>query len=136
MRWNRCISDLRNLLILVFWLTGCTATEDERPENLIPDDRMVAILTEVHMNEARVSRLGLSSIDSSNIVYKRLETQLFKKMKVDTAVYRKSYIYYSSHPAEMEAIYKQVTKKLEQRITLGKPMPVQKTTVVKKLTKP
>ncbi|GAB3708168.1 hypothetical protein GCM10027592_43000 [Spirosoma flavus] len=126
MRRNRCISDLRNLLILVWWLAGCTAPEDAPPDNLIPKDRMVDILTEVHMNEARVSRLGLASIDSSNIVYKRLENQLFKKMKVDTATYRKSYIYYSSHPAEMEVIYKQITKNLERRITQKRPEAIKK----------
>ncbi len=100
-------------------MAACTAPEDERPDKLVPTDQMADILTEVHLAEARVSRMALTSIDSSNIVYKRLENQIIKKYQLDTAVYRKSYIFYSSHPREMETIYQQVTKNL-QNIISGK----------------
>ncbi|GAB3986779.1 hypothetical protein GCM10028807_04920 [Spirosoma daeguense] len=120
MHRNRYIADLRNLLLIVGLVTGCTNLEDARPDNLIPEDKMVAILTEIHLTEAQVSRMSLAAIDSSNIVYKYLETKLFKKMQVDTAAYRKSYNYYSTHPKEMEAIYKQITKNLERRIDTKK----------------
>lgn len=96
-------------------LPSCQAQQDERPDNLIPEDRMVDILTEVHKAETRVSRLGLRSLDSSNIAYKHLERQIFQKFKVDTAAYTKSYVYYSSHPREMESIYKQVVEKLKKQ---------------------
>ena len=108
-----------NLLVSGWLMAACTAPEDERPDNLVPTDRMADILTEVHLAEARVSRMALTSIDSSNIVYKRLESQIINKYQLDTAVYRKSYIFYSSHPREMETIYQQVTKNL-QNIISGK----------------
>lgn len=78
---------------------------------------MADILTEVHLAEARISRVNLRSVDSSQIAYKHLEDKIFKKFGVDTATYRKSYIFYSSHPANMEAIYKQVTEKLQKKIS-------------------
>lgn len=96
-------------------MAACTAPEDERPDNLIAQDKMIDILTEVHIAESQVSRLSLGSLDSSNIAYKHLENQIFRKFAVDTAMYRKSYIFYSSHPSDMEAIYKQVTERLKQR---------------------
>lgn len=96
-------------------ITACQAPEDARPDNLIPTDRMAAILTEVHLTESQVSRMGLRSVDSSTIVYKRLEKGIYRKFKVDTTTYNKSYIYYSSHPREMEALYKQVIKNLEAK---------------------
>ncbi|WP_080058850.1 DUF4296 domain-containing protein [Spirosoma aerolatum] len=108
-----------SLLVSGWLVIACTAPEDERPENLVPTDQMADILTEVHLAEARVSRMALTSIDSSNIVYKRLENQIIKKYQLDTAAYRKSYIFYSSHPREMETIYQQVTKNL-QNIISGK----------------
>ena len=108
-------------LLVGIWLTGaCTAPEDQRPDNLIDEDRMAAILTEVHMAEARVSRLSLGSIDSSNIAYKHLEGQIFRKFDTDTATYRKSYSFYSSHPADMEVIYKKVTQKLTNQVGKNK----------------
>lgn len=83
---------------------------------------MADVLAEVHMAEARVSRLSLGSIDSSYVAYKHVEAGLFKKMQVDTAAYRKSYIYYSSHPRRMEAIYKEVIEKLKKKTEVKKPV--------------
>ena len=104
-------------LLLSGWLvSACTAPENKPPDNLISKAKMADILTEVHMAEARISRINLRSVDSSHIVYKHLENQIFKKFGVDTTTYRKSYTFYSSHPADMEAIYKQVTEKLQKKI--------------------
>ena len=116
MRRNRFLSHVWSLLLFSWFLTACTAPEDEQPDNLMSEDQMADILTEVHMAEARVSRMSLRSVDSSNLAYKHLESQIFKKFKVDTATYRKSYIFYSSHPADMEAIYKQVTERLNKQV--------------------
>jgi hypothetical protein len=116
MRRNQILRQLWSLLLLSWLLTACTAPEDERPDNLLSEDQMANILTEVHLAEARVSRLSLRSIDSSNLAYKHLESQIFKRFNVDTAAYRKSYIFYSSHPADMEVIYKQVTEKLNKQV--------------------
>jgi hypothetical protein len=103
--------------LLSGWLVvACTAPENKPPEKLISKSQMADILTEVHMAEARVSRLSLRSIDSSNVAYKKLEGDIFKKFGVDTATYRTSYIFYSSHPADMEVIYRQVTEQLKKKI--------------------
>jgi hypothetical protein len=104
-------------LLLGGWLaTACTNPTDRKPAGLIDEGEMAGILTEVHIAEARVSRLSLTSIDSSQVAYKHMEKQIFKKFGVDTAAYRKSYVFYSSHPANMEVIYKQVTKNLQKKI--------------------
>ncbi|GAB2519792.1 DUF4296 domain-containing protein [Spirosoma aerophilum] len=104
-------------LLLSGWLVvACTAPENKPPENLISKSRMADILTEVHMAEARVSRLNVHSTDSANLAYKKLEGDIFKKFGVDTATYRTSYIFYSSHPADMEVIYQQVTELLKKKI--------------------
>lgn len=115
MRRNRFVHCLLTLLPGGWLLAGCVSSEDKQPDNLIPAPRMAAILTEIHLVESQVSRIGLGSSDSSNIVYKRLENQLFRRLKVDTSAYRKSYGYYSSHPREMEAIYKQITENLKKK---------------------
>ncbi|GAB3740916.1 DUF4296 domain-containing protein [Spirosoma lituiforme] len=105
-------------LLLIGWLvSACTAPENKPPDNLLSEAKMADILTEVHLAEARISRVNLRSVDSSQIAYKHLEDKIFKKFGVDTATYRKSYIFYSSHPANMEVIYKQVTEKLQKKIS-------------------
>ncbi|AUD05124.1 DUF4296 domain-containing protein [Spirosoma pollinicola] len=112
---------LWSLLLSGWMVAACTAPEDKQPENLIDEHKMADILTEVHIAEARVARLNLRSIDSSNLAYKHLESGIFKKFGIDTATYRTSYIFYSAHPASMEAIYQQVTEQLKKKIdTKGK----------------
>ncbi|MDB5243267.1 MAG: hypothetical protein JWP57_3892 [Spirosoma sp.] len=115
MRRNLFLTCLSSLLPVVGFLAACTELDDKQPDNLISESQMVTVLTEIHLAEARVSRLGLGSLDSSTIVYKRLEKQIFQKLKVDTSAYSKSYTYYSSHPLQMEAIYKQITENLKKK---------------------
>lgn len=116
MSQNRFRVYLGVLWLMTSWLLACTAPEDKEPEGLIDKERMANVLAEVHLNEARISRLGLSSIDSSNMVYKHLEAGFLKKFGVDTASYRKSYIFYSSHPRDMVEIYNKVTQKLQKQL--------------------
>lgn len=113
---NRFLQYLSNLLLSLWLLVACTTPEDAQPDNLIPETQMATILTQIHIAESRVSRIGLTTSDSSNVVYKRLEKQIFRQLQVDTSAYTKSYIYYSSHPRQMETIYKQVAENLKQQM--------------------
>ncbi|WP_229311037.1 DUF4296 domain-containing protein [Larkinella soli] len=103
------------LLIVVLLVQACQNQAEEAPEGLIPEEKMARILTEIHLAEARVSRMSLGSQDSSSLVYKRLEKQIFREFKVDTTVYSRSYTYYSTHPAKLAEVYKRVTEELERR---------------------
>ena len=109
---------LRILSLLAFWglLVGCDATT-KKPANLIAADKMVNILADIHLAESKVARMNLHSTDSANFVYKRLEKGIFKKYQIDTSAYNKSYVYYSSQPAELEALYQRVVEKLQKQAT-------------------
>lgn len=115
---------LVGFLLLGGLLTACEI--DDRPDNLIETDKMADILTDVHLAETRVTRLGIASTDSANLVYKRLESRILRKHDVDTSAYKTSYVYYSSHPREMEIIYKQVVKKLETTLNATRKKPAKK----------
>lgn len=104
-----------SLLLLITLATACQNKVVEAPENLIPEEKMASILTEIHLAEARVTKLNRVSQDSNTLIYKRLEKQIFRKLQVDTAAYSKSYTYYASNPEQLAAIYKQVTEELERR---------------------
>lgn len=143
MHRTRFANCLMVLLPGIRLLSACTAPGDAQPDNLISEPRMAAILTEIHLAEGRVSRLGISTSDSSNIVYKRLEKQIFRQLQVDTSAYTKSYIYYSSHPRQMETIYKEVIENLKEKteeqqkqLHTKKPAPAKKPDVAKKPARP
>lgn len=67
-------------MLLSGWLVAaCTAPENKPPEHLLTQDQMASILIDVHLAEAKISRINLHSTDSANIVYKHLEGAIFKK---------------------------------------------------------
>lgn len=107
----------RPFLLLALFVVGLLACDgdDSPPGDLIPQDKMAEILTEIHVAEARVTHLQLRSQDSSVFVYDKLQKRIWKENKVDTSLYRKSYTYYTSHPALLTEIYDEVEKNLATR---------------------
>ncbi|WP_234736482.1 DUF4296 domain-containing protein [Tellurirhabdus bombi] len=110
----------RKQRLSVIWVIGillfawsCQTTSETTPSDVLPEDKMAEVLTEIHLAEAKASKLGVISADSTTLIYKRLESQIYKKHKIDTAAYFRSYRYYSSNPAKMADVYKQVTEKLQ-----------------------
>lgn len=103
------------LIFVLFWGFAACDREEKPPGDLIPEDKMAAILADIHVAEARVTNMQLHSLDSSVLVYEKMQEQIWKKHKVDTLSYRKSYSFYTSHPAYLAGIYDEVEKKLEAR---------------------
>ncbi|MGV3559826.1 DUF4296 domain-containing protein [Larkinella arboricola] len=103
------------LFLLITLMMACQNPTVEAPKNLIPEDQMARILTEIHLAEARVTKLNRMAQDSNTLIYKHLEKKIFRKFQVDTTAYSKSYSYYASNPEQFAAIYKQVTAELEKR---------------------
>ncbi len=73
-------------------------------------------MVEIHLIEARVSRLSLVSIDSTTLVTERLKRAMFKKLQVDTAAFNRSYKFYATNPELLQRIYEPVVKHLEKRV--------------------
>jgi hypothetical protein len=99
-------------LILVL---GCNNNEEGKPSNLISEKQMAAIITDIHVVEARVNKMALPNLDTSTLVSERLKAQLFKQYKIDTATFNANYKYYSTRPDYLERIYEDVTKQLQKR---------------------
>ncbi|GHB67827.1 DUF4296 domain-containing protein [Persicitalea jodogahamensis] len=114
---SRFTFNSRPFLMLSLILTGLLACngEDSPPDDLIPQEKMAEILTEIHIAEARVTNMQLRSQDSSILLYEKMQKRIWEKNKVDTSVYRKSYSFYTTHPALLSEIYEQVEKNMEVR---------------------
>lgn len=110
---------MKKLLIPIIFLLACGKAED-KPAGLLTKEQMINILTDIHITEAKVSRMSFRSYDSTQIVYKEFENDIFKKYKTDSVVYRQSYNYYLEHMAEMDEIYTAIVDTLTLRESLGK----------------
>ena len=127
------IRQLAIWLCLGLFFGQCTNGPTEpgaKPDNLVDETKMAAILTDVHLAEAKISKMGIASTDTTALLFKRLHTQTLKKLDVDTASYSQSFVYYSARPEKLARIYEQVVEKLkviakekEAKVGRSKPNP-------------
>ena len=113
---HRLRSRFSLLLLLVTSLMASSCDEEmDKPKNLISESEMIQILTEVQIAEAKIGKLSLLSVDSSNLAYQKLESTIFKKYKTDSAAYKRSFNFYAIQPEIWAKIYEGVVKNLEVR---------------------
>lgn len=78
---------------------------------------MAEILADIHIAESKVSKMNFRSMDSSVVVFNKLQQDIWAKYEVDSASYNKSYAYYAANPEAMSSLYEIVTQKLEKTDT-------------------
>ena len=91
----------------------------EKPEWLLEKDKMIGFLIDLHLTEARLTRLGVKR-DSTQKLFDAYEKQLFDKHEIDDSIYYKSYNYYLENVKEMKEIYVAVVDSLNVREQLLK----------------
>jgi Domain of unknown function (DUF4296) len=101
------------IFLLTFLLTACSS--DDKPKNLIPEDKMAKVLTEIHILEAQINNLHFQHEDSSVYVYQKKRFELLKTFELDTATFRVSLKYYLLNPDKMKSVYVEVKKNLEAK---------------------
>ncbi|MCF2489514.1 DUF4296 domain-containing protein [Dyadobacter sp. CY347] len=105
---------LIHFLLATLLFTSCVSDE-KPPKDTMSEEKMATILTDIHLAESRVNRMQLRSLDSSLMIFGKLKSDIWKKHKVDTVAYRKSYDYYMTRPETMTRIYEKVNKNVEIR---------------------
>jgi hypothetical protein len=99
--------------LLIFLLTACSS--DDKPKNLIAEDKMAVVLTDIHILESYVNDLHLGNGDSSLVVYQKMKVDTLKKFGLDSANFNKSLRYYIMNPDLLKNIYAEVKKNLEAK---------------------
>lgn len=102
-------------ILLFFVILSACVSPPSIPNDVLPKEKMATILAEIHITQTYVSRLNFGSSDSTQVAYNTLEKELFKKQKIDTATYKRSFTFYSAQPEYMTEIYEDVLKKLEKK---------------------
>lgn len=102
---------MKNLVLyLVFFaFLGCQDVKfPEKPENLMTEDQMVDVLTEVYLiNSAR-------SLDNKTIIQSKiqLDSFVFKKFKIDSLQFAQSNAYYTSNLNTYNRLFAKVDERL------------------------
>ncbi len=87
------------------------------PKDILGREKMAEILADIHIAESKVSKMNFRSMDSSVVVFNKLQQDIWAKYEVDSASYNKSYAYYAANPEAMSSLYEIVTQKLEKTDT-------------------
>ncbi len=100
------------LFLLASFFYACSPTDV--PDNLIPQEEMIEVLTETHLLEARVGRLSVNTYDSARVAFVYLHDELLEEHGVDSLIYAESYNYYGRNPKNFAEMYQKVEDKLTQ----------------------
>ena len=95
--------------LLVIFLSGCDGPGT--PLGVLTEDEMVKILVDIHVTEGKVSALPIP-YDSSQVLYKLLEREVFLKHQVSDSVFTQSMRFYLEDAAHMDRIYARVIDSL------------------------
>lgn len=96
-------------IFLVVFFIGCQEVKrPEKPENLIPKDKMVAILVESYTGNA--ARSINNRVLRDQVV--TLDSLIYTKFEIDSLQFAKSNAYYASQINEYIALLKEVEERL------------------------
>jgi hypothetical protein len=102
------------LILLAVMTVGCEKPVVEKPQNLIPRDRMVQIITDMHLAESVYQNRRYSSDQVIQFTEADFYYSVLHKYQVADSTFEKSVIYYSSFPTEFEKIYSRVLDNLNE----------------------
>lgn len=94
-------------------LIACSR-QDKKPEGILSEQKMVDILIDLHIIEARINSVRIPK-DTVKKFFPELEEKLFEKHGVSDSAYYRSYQYYLENVGKMEEIYSAVVDSLSVR---------------------
>lgn len=110
---------MKYIFLTVLVILGACAAK-EQPEDLIEKEKMVKLLMEIHLLEAKMTQVPVEPSDSAVVVYNHFEKLLFEEFDITKDQYETSFNYYVDNTAEFEKIYNAVVDSLMQREKLIK----------------
>jgi hypothetical protein len=109
------------LVLAVITLTFCSGRKKGTPEGLYTEEQMAVYLKDIYLIQEQVKNLRLGP-DSTEVIYKYYEQQLYEKHNIDDSIYRESFKYYVDDVKGLATIYEIIADSLslEERILENK----------------
>ena len=105
-------------LLILFSFTCCkheqsqSHSDSQKPDTLISRERMIRILTDVHLTEAALAHLKNKGNNTRNLT-KDYYDAIFKKHKISNNTFTSNFNYYKLDQAEFLKMYEKVIRNLE-----------------------
>jgi hypothetical protein len=101
-------------LFLCFLLLAMACGDPKIPSDVLPEKKMVGLLIDMQIADARVSGAGLRT-DSAKVIMRFYEDKLFEQHAVSREHYQKSMAYYLENPKILDRIYEAMIDTLHLR---------------------
>ena len=101
------------LIIISVLIVSCDSKEISVPDDVIPKEKMVQVLADIHIAEATVNYKSVGDTVKPNI--ENYYSDVFKKHSITQDQYRKSYQFYLDNPSMMNKMYDEVINELSRR---------------------
>ena len=99
------------LFVLGILLFSCNEKVVEKPENLIPKEKMVTILHDLALLNSTKSSYK-AALENNGV---KIMDFLYEKYDIDSVQFAQSDLYYASIPLEYQSIYEKVEAILEKK---------------------
>jgi len=91
----------------------------QKPDTLIPREKMIRIITDVHLAEASIAYLKNKGSRDKYLNEDYLNA-VFTKYKISGKTFTSNFNYYKQDQADLLKMYEKVVKNLEEMKTMGK----------------
>jgi len=95
-------------------LTAWACDSSSEQGEIMPANKMINYLIDLHIAEAQIQNLRLKK-DSSDYVFKIYEKHMLDKNELSDSLFIRSYNYYLKKPDQLEAIYEAVVDSISVR---------------------
>jgi len=104
-----------NLLFFSALLFLFACKWDKAPQGILPEDKMINVMTAMHIVDGSIFNINAPNADSLYKYGYGRYVVLFKKYHTDSGQFKKSLRYYTQHPDELETMYTQIVKNLQDK---------------------
>ena len=120
---RRCLAPLLRAALLLAAAACQRPEEPPRPAELLSPARMVVVLADLHLLEARVENSRLPP-NSARALYLAQQKDLLWNREITDSAFQRSYRYYGIHGKDLSDIYAGVIDTLKARAAKLEPAPV------------
>ncbi len=101
------------VIIGCLWLAACQQPAEQKPDYLLDEDKMVAVMVDMHLVET-AQNLKVIEPDTTFAEYDRMFGSVFTTHAVTKADFDSSLYYYATRTDEMHVIYDKVLERLSE----------------------
>jgi hypothetical protein len=95
----------------LLFLFSCSSETVKAPAGILPKDKMIDVLVDVHIAESSTESRGLTATQVNSLVLAKYE-EVMKKHGTTMEAFKASFTYYEHHPDVFDEIYQEVVNRL------------------------